>query len=46
MKNFVKVINKESPAFAFIKHTIPQVSDAKLKAGIFDDPQIRSLNEG
>ena len=43
MKNFVKVINKESPAFAFIKHTIPQVSDAKLKAGIFDGPQIRSL---
>ena len=43
MKNFVKVINKESPAFAFIKHTLPQVSDAKLKAGIFDGPQIRSL---
>ena len=43
MKNFVKVINKESAAFAFIKQTFPQVSDTKLNAGIFDGLRIRSL---
>lgn len=43
MKNFVKAINTGSPAFAFIRQTFPQVSDAKLNAGIFDGPQIRSL---
>ena len=43
IKNFIKVINKESPAFAFIKQTFPQVSKAKLNAGFFDGPWIRSL---
>ena len=43
MKNFVKAINKESPAFAFIKQTFPEASDAKLNASIFDGPRIRSL---
>ena len=43
MKNFVKAINKKSPAFAFIKQTFPQVTDAKLNAGFFDGPRIRTL---
>ena len=41
MKNFVKAINKESRAFAFIKQTFPQVCNATLNAGIFDGPRIR-----
>ena len=43
MKNFVKAINKKIPAFAFIKQTFPQVTDAKLNAGFFDGPRIRTL---
>ena len=43
MKNFVKAINKESPAFAFIKQTFPKVSGTKPNAGIFDGSRIRGL---
>lgn len=43
MKNFVKAISKESPTFAFLRQKFPQISDAKLNAGIFDGPQIRTL---
>lgn len=43
MKNFVKALNHESPAFAFLSQKFPRVSEAKLKAGIFDGPQIREL---
>ena len=45
MKNLVKTISKESPAFAFIRQKFPQVSNAKLNAGIFDGPGIRSLRK-
>uniref|UniRef100_UPI00358FBB52 uncharacterized protein n=1 Tax=Myxine glutinosa TaxID=7769 RepID=UPI00358FBB52 len=43
MKNFVKALNKEGRAFAFLNNKFPRVSEAKLKAGIFDGPQIREL---
>jgi len=43
MKNFVKALNKEGRAFAFLNKKFPRVSEAKLKAGIFDGPQIREL---
>ena len=43
MKNFVKALNPNSNAVAFLKQKFPRVSEAKLKAGIFDGPQIREL---
>uniref|UniRef100_A0A6A7G1J7 Uncharacterized protein n=1 Tax=Hirondellea gigas TaxID=1518452 RepID=A0A6A7G1J7_9CRUS len=43
MKNFVKALNKDGRAFLFLTKKFPRVSDAKLKAGIFDGPQIREL---
>ena len=43
MKNFVKALNKEGKAFEYLRQKFPQISDAKLHAGIFDGPQIRSL---
>lgn len=43
MKNFVKALNKEGRAFAFLNKKFPRISEAKLKAGIFDGPQIREL---
>jgi hypothetical protein len=43
MKNFVKALEKESRAFAFLNQKFHRISEAKLKAGIFDGPQIREL---
>ena len=45
MKNFVKAMDKESNWFAF-PQKFPQISTEKLKAGIFDSPQIRELMKG
>lgn len=43
MKNLIKAFNKQSTAFLYIQKKFPHISDAKLNAGIFDGPQIRSL---
>lgn len=43
MKNFVKALNKSNPSFEFLKTKFPALSDAKLKAGVFNGPQIREL---
>ena len=45
MDNFVKAINNESQLCAFIRQKFPQVSDAKLNAGIFNGSQIRCLKK-
>ena len=45
MKNFVKALSKEGKSFQYILKKFPQISDAKLHAGIFDGPQIRQLLE-
>lgn len=38
MENFVKAINKESPAFVFLIQKFLQLSEAKFYAGYFDGP--------
>lgn len=43
MKQFVKALNKDGPCFEYISRTFPGLSTEKLKAGIFDGPQIRKL---
>jgi hypothetical protein len=43
MKNFVKAMNHEEAAFAYIREKFPRLSDAKLKESIFTGPQIRDL---
>jgi len=43
MKQFVKALNKEGECFSYIEMKFPGISDAKLKEGIFDGPQIRQL---
>ena len=45
MKNFVKTMDRESSGFAFLQKFL-QISLEKLKAGIFDSPQIRELTKG
>jgi len=43
MKQFVTALNKESDCFAYLCEKFPALSIEKLRAGIFDGPQIRHL---
>jgi hypothetical protein len=43
MKQFVKALNPHGHCFKYLVDKFPQISDAKLKAGIFVGPQIREL---
>lgn len=43
MKQFVKALDQDGPCFEFIGRKMPGLSTEKLKAGIFDGPQIRQL---
>ncbi|XP_076053032.1 uncharacterized protein LOC143032339 [Oratosquilla oratoria] len=43
MKNFVKAMDKDGMGFTFLQLKFPRISLEKLKAGIFDGPQIREL---
>lgn len=44
-KNFVKALEKNGPAFEYLKSVFPNISDVKIKEGIFVGPQIRKLIE-
>ena len=43
MKNFVKALDREGCEFAFLHRKFQQKITEKIKAGIFDGPQIRKL---
>ena len=43
MKNFVKAMNRDGPGFQYLRSQFPQLSDAKIKEGIFVGPQIRKI---
>jgi len=43
MKQFVKALKKDGNCFKYICKTFPGLSNEKLKAGVFDGPQIRKL---
>lgn len=43
IKQFVKALDKDGGCFKYICRSFPGLSTEKLKAGIFDGPQIRSL---
>ena len=43
MKNYIKALDKDGPTFQFFKFSC--ISEAKLRAGIFDGPQIRELTK-
>ena len=43
MKNFLNAMDKEGSGFAFLWEKFPWISIEKLKAGIFDGPQIKEL---
>ena len=43
MKQFVKALHQDSACFSYSCSKFPGLSNEKLKAGIFDGPQIRRL---
>ena len=43
VKNFVKAMNQEEGAFAYLRVTFPRLSKATLKEGVFIGSQIRDL---
>jgi len=43
MKNFVKGMDKTDHTFEYVRDKFPNVSDAKVKVGIFIGPQIREM---
>jgi hypothetical protein len=43
MKNFVEDMDKTGCGFEYVRNKFPNVSDAKIKGGIFIGPQIREL---
>jgi len=43
MKKFVKGVDKTGNGFEYVRNKFPNVSDSKIKEGIFIGPQIREL---
>ena len=43
MKQFVKALRLDGECFQHLLHTFPGLSYEKIKAGVFDGPQIRTL---
>ena len=43
VKQFVKALDKDGDCFQYICKSFPSLSNEKLKAGIFDGPQIKQL---
>ena len=43
MKQFFKALNKENYSFKYLRESSQGLSEEKLKAGIFYQPQIRKM---
>jgi hypothetical protein len=43
MKNFVKAVDRNGPAFIFLCEQFPRLSTEKIKAGLFIGPQTQQL---
>ena len=43
MKSYTKALDNDCPTFQFLQMKFPRISEAKLRAGVFDEPQIRKL---
>jgi len=43
MKQFVKALDKTGECFQYLQSKFPKLSEAKLKEGVFDGPQIRIM---
>ena len=45
IKQFVTALNKESAGFKYLQVLFPKLSEAKVKVGIFVEPQIKRITE-
>ena len=45
MKNYTKALDKDGPTFKFLQMKFLRISEEKLRAGVFDGPQIGELNK-
>lgn len=45
MKKFVAALDKESAVFKHLHYLLPKFSEAKVKAGVFNGPQIKKAFE-
>jgi len=43
MKNFVKAMDRNVAAFLYLRQNFPLLSDAKIREGVFNGPDIRLL---
>ena len=43
MKQFIKVLQRDGPSYTYLINIMSGISIGKLKAGVFDGPQIRKL---
>ena len=43
MKQFIRAVSQDSPCFVYLQQKMSAIITEKLKAGIFDGPQIRQL---
>ena len=43
IKQFVKVLDKDSAAFKYLQNLFPKLSEAKVKGGIFIGPQVKLI---
>ena len=43
MKQFVKALDENNDCYRYIRNRFPSTSYVKVRAGIFDGPQIRTL---
>ena len=41
MKQFIKALQRDGPSFTYLINIMSGISIEKLKAGVFDGPQIR-----
>jgi len=43
IRNFVKAMDQNSTGFMYLKNKFPELSDDKIKEGVFVGPQVREL---
>ena len=44
-KNLIKTMNKDKSGFCYLKKILPGLSEAKLREGVLNEPQIRAILE-
>ena len=45
IKQFVKALNKDGNYFKYLFQKFPNISEAKIKEGVFNGPQVRTLHK-